>query len=137
MNRPDAPSPVLAIVVNGESAVEYDRRVVLPSHQVAYLEAMDRRMEQGIRVGRDFLAAPDRLQCAQFVALQLWGAVRDGNDARTAAARAWLANRIPPLRQVRIEVTESLPHIDLVFDRDYVKEVRVDFSAPGKPSGDR
>lgn len=123
----------LTVVVNGEAVVEYDRGVTLPPRQRDYLDAMDRRMAAGIRLGDERVATPDQLQRAQFVALQLWRALEENDDAPIAASCAWLASRIPELRQVKIEAGGEGAHIDLVFDRDYVKEVRVDFVMPDKP----
>lgn len=123
---------VLTVVVNGEAVLRYDRRLALPPQQLAYLDAMDRRMERGVPLDQSLVADPDPLQRARFVALQLWNAMRSEDEAPIAAACAWLANRIPELRQVRFELQPQGPHIDLVFDRDYVKEVRVDLIRPGR-----
>jgi hypothetical protein len=126
---------MLVVSVDGEAIVQYDRRITLPAQQRAYLDAMDRRMAQGIQPGSNRIEQPDELDRARFVAVQLSEALKSDNDALIAAACAWLANRIPELRQVKIENRERQRHIDLVFDRDYVKEVRVDLVTPKKPGG--
>lgn len=130
MKQSDVPAALLNVVLDGEPVIEFDRRVALTQAQAASLVAMDAMMSRGVRLGTDFLHEPNQLQRAQFVAMQLADAIRDNRDPLIAATCAWLAHRIPDLRQVRIGARDDGTPIDLVFDRDYVKEVRVDFVAP-------
>ena len=41
-------SELMAVLLNGIAQIEYHRRKGLPDHQGAYLDKMDRRMDEGI-----------------------------------------------------------------------------------------
>ncbi len=120
----------LTVVLNGESQLEYDRGKILPDDQRAYLDRMDARMDDGIRLGGSDITRPDGLQRAQFVAEQLMQAVQDGNEALAAATCAYLAQRIPDLRQVRGVQKDDGTAVDLVFDRDFAPELKLNFVKP-------
>jgi len=88
----------LVVAIDGVSQLEYDRTRPLAPQQQAALEAMDRRMDGGIRLAGLEVPEPDPLQRAQFVAEQLLAAVDMEDEALAAATLAWLANRLPELR---------------------------------------
>lgn len=121
----------LAIVLDSESQLEYRRSTPLGDQQLAYLDGMDRRMDAGIELSSVRIEKPDALQRAQFVALQLLRAVESGNEPVAAATLAYLANRIPDLKQVRATTRDGLLTFDLVFDRPYAKETKIEFLRPG------
>lgn len=118
----------LTVVVDGQPHLEYDRNTPLPERQLRYLDRMDEKMDQGISLGGETVSGPDALQRAQFVALHLLDAMRDGEDGLIAASCAYLANRLPDLHQVRLNQTGEGVSAELVFDEPYTKEVAVDFS---------
>lgn len=129
--------PRLTVVLDGESQLEYDRAATLAEDQFRYLERMDERMDQGIELDGGTLGAPDPLQRARFVAQQLMQAVQEGNEGLAAATCTWLAVRVPELRQVRAVRRDDGLAIDLVFDRDYAPELKLNFVRPDtfqKPS---
>lgn len=120
----------LTVVLNGASQLEYDRNKVLPDDLKAYLQRMDAQMDQGIQLDGQYLAMPDGLQRARFVAEQLLHAVQTDNEAMAAATCSYLAVRIPDLKQVRAEVKDGKSSVDLVFDRDYAPEQTLTFVKP-------
>ncbi len=128
MNEPENTALMLTIVVDGQPWLEYDRRNALPTHQRDYLDRMDRKMDEGITLGADRVGKPDPLQRAQFVALHLLEAIRDGDDGLGAASCAYLASRLPDLHQVRLNLAGDAIAAELVFDEPYTKEVAVEFS---------
>lgn len=127
-------SKILTIVINGESQVAYDRDKPLAETQAAYLDRMDNSMDAGIVLGGADIPSPSALQRAQFVALQLVNAIRESDEQRTAAMLAYLANRIPELKQVRAMRKDQEVGFDFVFDKDYVPEAKVQFMKPGPDS---
>ena len=127
-------SNILTIVINGESQVAYDRGKPLAGHQGDYLDKMDSSMDAGIVLGDAEITSPSVLQRAQFVALQLVGAIRESDEQRVAAMLAYLANRIPELKQVRATSKDQDVGFDFVFDKDYVPEAKVHFMKPGSDS---
>lgn len=126
---------MLTVVVNGEAAIEYDRRKPLAAHQRLYLDRMDRNMDNGFHLDGQHLASPDPLARARFTATSLVQALEAGNDGLAAATCAYLALRLPELKQVRVQTKEGQTHIDLVFDKPHVPTQTVQFTRPGGGNG--
>lgn len=120
----------LVVVINGDPVLEYDRDRALPEHQLAYLDKMDAQMDAGVTLGGKQIQAPEALQRAQFVAVHLIEALQQDNEAQAAAACAYLATRMTDLKQVKAELDDAGLHVDLIFDRIYSKEVRVELGMP-------
>ncbi len=121
-------SNMLAVLLNGIAQLEYDRDRPLPAHQAAYLEKMDSKMDAGIMVGDRTIERPDLGQRARFIAGNLHAAMRSNDEEMTAALCTWLANRLPDLKQVKIDEDGDRVSIDLVFDEAYAKQAAVTFS---------
>lgn len=116
---------ILTVVINDEAVLEYDRDKPLPTQQEAFLEKMDTEMGEGIVVDGVSLEKPELSERSRFVALNLISALDEGNDPKAAAMCAWLATRLPDLQQVVASLVDGRLGVDLVFDRPYVKEVKV------------
>lgn len=125
---------MMAVVMNGEAKVEYDRQKPLPGIQRRFLDKMDADMNLGLTLNGERIAEPDLTQRAQFVALHLVHALKSDDDERIAALCAYLANRLPELHQIAIQEHGEEVAIDLVFDRPYVRPAPVNFVKP--PRGD-
>lgn len=125
--------PLLAVLVNDELQLKYDRTTALPMHQQQYLERMDRQMDDGIRLGVDWIEQPDALQRAKFVAVHLVECLQQGNDAAIAASCAYLAERLPELQQVQAKMLGAGFSVELVFDTPFVEETVVNF-VPRRPA---
>jgi len=120
----------LIAVINGEATVEYDRVRELPEQQMAYLDKMDEKMDQGIPLGQGNIFSPQMEHKAQFVANQLVSAIAENNEQLIAAAMAYLANRLPDLQQITADEKESETTIKLVYDKAYTEEQTVQFVRP-------
>ena len=126
---------LLAVILNGVAQLEYDRNKQLPPQQELYLDKMDQKMDEGILVGETKVSNPDINQRAQFVAGNLAHAILSDNEAMCSALTAYLATRLPELKQVKITNPQSeagdgqtsAVSIDLVFDEVYQKQVPVQF----------
>jgi len=123
-------SNVMAVLLNGIAQIEYDRRKPLPDHQGAYLDKMDRRMDEGIEADGTVIEKPDRLQRAQFVAGNLAHAIKTGDEELAAAMTTYLAVRLADLKQVKIREEAEGLGIELVFDEEYVRQFPVQFGRP-------
>jgi len=115
----------LAVVVNGEQVLQYDRNQPLPDQQQDYIYKMERDMDRGIHVDGMLIANPNPLQRAQYVASHLVLALKQQRDPHAAAACSYLAVRIPSLRQVRADDTTMGTKIELVFNEGYQMSVAV------------
>lgn len=128
---------LMAVTLNGVAQLEYNRNQALPPQQELYLDKMDQKMDDGIQVGDDFISNPDLNQRTQFVAGNLAHAILSDDEAMCAALTAYLASRLPELKQVKItnNSTDNTPgdgqanavSIELVFDEAYQKQVAVQF----------
>lgn len=133
-NETDAGS-MLTVVINGQAVIEYDRRKSLAAHQRLYIDRMDRDMDRGFDLEGSYLKSPDPSARARFTAISLVQALEAGNDGLAAATCAYLALRLPELKQVQAKTREGQLHIDLVFDKAHVPVQTVQFTRPGGGSG--
>jgi hypothetical protein len=117
----------LVVVLDGVSQLEYARATALAPMQLDYLDRLDKKMDAGVELAGLHIQHPDALQRAQFIAVQLLQAVQAGNEAQAAVTCAYLANRIPDLKQVCASTRAGLLSFDLVFDKAFSKEVKVEF----------
>lgn len=99
---------------NGTEVLQYDRSKPLPILQQNYLTRMDRRMDQGINLHGEWLSAPETDQRAQFVAQNMAQALQQGAEEQAAAMLTWLAQRLPELRAVRIDLQGDQLSAELV-----------------------
>ena len=120
-------SDKLVILFNGQAVVEYDRAIRLPGHQRQYLDKMDSDMDEGIDLAGDMIAEPDAVQRAKFVAMHMAQALLDEHDAMIAAGCAYLASRLPELKQVKVVQQDDDLMLDLVFDQTLDNQVAVQF----------
>ena len=118
----------LAIVVNDTLMMSYDRKVDLPKQQQQYLQKLDHKFEQGIDLQDERIDKPDTEQRAKFMALSLMEGIMYEEDSLATASMAWLATRLPDLKQVVAKVDSNGTQFELVFDREYVEnQVSVEF----------
>ena len=117
----------MAILVNGVAELEYDRNKSLSDDHQLSLDKMDHKMDAGFNLGGEFVSSPDVQQRALFVAGQLLDAMKTDNDQLAAALTAWLATRLPDLKQVKITDKDGKVLTDLVFDQAYGKQAVVNF----------
>lgn len=128
-------SDKVAVLVNGQAMIEYDRNKPLGELQQQYLEKMDREMDQGIQWAGERIEQPDQVQRAKFVANALLESIQSDDEPRIAATCSYLATRLPELKQIRADLKQDSFSIDLVFDREYQNQVRVDFDPTAGKSG--
>ncbi|WP_455212162.1 hypothetical protein [Kaarinaea lacus] len=120
-------SQQLVVLLNGESQLQYDRSKPLPEQQREFLDKMDTELQHGVTINNQNIDRPDIQQRAQFVALNLIQAILNSEEQKAAAMCAYLAVFLPDLKQVKAEQQADGVFIDLVFDKEYMKEVKVQF----------
>lgn len=120
-------SQKLTILINGQPQIVYHRAQPLAAQQLGYLDSMDGKMDAGIELDGEWIKAPDTLKRAQFVAVHLFEAMQQDNDPLIAASSAWLADRLPELKQVVATLVDGGLSVELVFDQHYSEEVSVSF----------
>lgn len=126
-------SEKVAVLVNGQAMVEFDRNKPLSELQERYLGKMDQEMDQGIQLEGERIDRPDQIQRAKFVANALLESIQSDDEPRIAATCSYLAVRLPELKQIRADLKQESFSIDLVFDQEYQNQVQVNFDpAAGK-----
>lgn len=123
---------LMQVHVNGQPQIDYDRSKALSEKQQEYLDKMDEGMDAGITLAGEEIKEPDLLSRAKFVAGYLSQALFDDNEQMIAASTAWLAMRLPDLKQVKITQDGEQISIDLVFDETRQNQVKVDLQMPSK-----
>jgi hypothetical protein len=118
---------VLAIVVNDQLTLQFERDKPLPEHQQQYLDQLDAKFDQGIELQGERLENPDLEQRSKFMALSLMEGIMYQEDNKAAASMAWLATRLPDLKQLVAIVDEEGTQFELIFDREYKPHVNVNF----------
>lgn len=121
---------ILVAVVDGDSVIEYDRDKPLAEQQQTYLNKMDEKMDMGIPSGQGNVFAPDQDQKAQFVASQLILAIETDDEQLIAASMAYLALRLPELKQVSAKEKDGEKQISLIYDREYSPPQAINFVKP-------
>lgn len=119
----------MIVQVDGKVVLEYDRRKPLNKKQKEDLSLIDEQLSQDFKVKKHADLKPDPLKSTELIACALIKALQTGNDHVTAASCAWLANRIPELRQVKAKTEDSDSiSIELVFNRGYQPEQTIHFT---------
>ena len=95
---------------------EFDRGLSCEDQQLAFLDSMDADMDSGIRIRGELLVNPDKQQRATFVVMNLVKELQQGNDAAISASCAWLANRLPALREVHANDAADTVRVELIED---------------------
>ncbi len=123
----DNPSGILVVQVNGTPLLEYDRSQTLSPKQHESLGQMDEKLDQGIFLNDQFITRPDREQRVEFMTANLVSALLEEEDGVAAASCAYLAKALPELKQIRALEQEGTISIELIFDREYQKELQMNF----------
>jgi hypothetical protein len=118
---------ILAIVVNDQLTLQYDRDKPLAERHQQYLDRLDAKFDQGIELQGEHLPNPDIEQRSKFMALSLMEGIMYQEDDKAAASMAWLATRLPDLKQLVAVVDEEGTQFELIFDREYQPQVVVKF----------
>lgn len=76
---------------------------------------LDRDMDAGWRMGREFVDRPDRLQRCQIVADRLLTSLTQGNEATAMLMAAYIALRVPGAIGVDIDATGEMQNTEILF----------------------
>ena len=117
----------LAVLVNEQLTLQYNRTVELPDQQAAYLNKLDKKFDSGIELDGEKLDNPDIHQRAKFMALSMMEGIMYQEDSKAAASLAWLATRLPELKQVIATVNEEGTQFQLIFDKEYEPQQVIKF----------
>lgn len=81
--------------------VTVDTQIV--DHAAEMFKNMDKDMDQGLRMGPQYIEQPNTTQRAQHVADKLLTAMETGNEAMAQAMLGYILARLPTTRVIRID----------------------------------
>ena len=76
---------------------------------------LDRDMDRGWQMSREFVAQPDRLQRCQIVAEKLLTSLNNGNEASAMLMAGYIAVRVPGAIGVDIDDSGEMQNTELLF----------------------
>ena len=102
-------------VVIGEQvyAIEVPEQLLRESAQ--FHAKLDRDMDLGWQMSREFVAQPDRLQRCQIVADKLLTSITQGNQATAMLMAAYIALRMPGAVGVDIDDAGEMQNTQLLY----------------------
>lgn len=118
----------LAIFLNDVAQLEYDRNIPLDIKLADHLTKMDNKMDAGFTIGETSIDQPDPAKKAEFVASNLYHAIKANNERMANAMTSYLAVYSADLKQVKLNDTTGEVAIELIYDEEYVNQVGVQFN---------
>lgn len=118
---------LLVVQVNGTPMLEYDRTKTLSSVQQQSLELMEEKLDQGLTLGSQLIANPNLEQRIEFISANLISAVLNDEEVLAAASCAYIAHALPELKQIKALENNGEVSIELIFDREYQPEEKLNF----------
>jgi hypothetical protein len=102
-------------VVIGEQvyAIEVPEELLRDSSE--FHARLDRDMDRGWQMSREFVARPDRLQRCQIVADKLLTSIAQGNPATAMLMAAYIALRMPGAVGVDIDDGGEMQNTELLY----------------------
>jgi hypothetical protein len=76
---------------------------------------MDLDMDEGFEIEGEQISSPDTMQRAKYVAMSMIMALQAGNEDMAKTMCAYLAHRLPDLKQVRAIDNGTEVEMDLLF----------------------
>lgn len=128
---------VLVVVLNETPVLEYNRNKILSAKQRDSLKLMDERLEQGITLEEKLISHPSLEQRIEFVAANLVSALLNDEEVLAAASCAYIANHLPELKQIKAVTKDEQVSVELIFDREYQQEIKMNYSPLDKLTSPR
>lgn len=102
-------------VVVGDQAYAVEVPDDLLQEAAEFHARLDRDMDRGWQMSREFVPQPDRLQRCQIVADRLLTSLMQGNEATAMLMAGYIALRMPGAVGVDIDATGEMQNTELLF----------------------
>ncbi len=123
----DKQKNILVVILNDIPEIEFDRNKKLTSTQKNSLHLMDEKLDLGINLNEKFYRNPTLEQRIEFVAANLFSALLNDQEGIAAASCAYIAVSLPELKQIKAVEQNKTVSIELIFDREYQTEIKMNF----------
>ena len=128
---------VLVVVLNETPVLEYNRSKVLSAKQRNSLKLMDEKLDQGITLEEKLIPHPSLEQRIEFISANLVSALLNDEEVLAAASCAYIANHLPELKQIKAVTKDEQVSIELIFDREYQQELKMNYTPLDKLTSPR
>ena len=128
---------VLVVVLNETPVLEYNRSRVLSAKQRNSLKLMDEKLDQGITLEEKLIPHPSLEQRIEFISANLVSALLNDEEVLAAASCAYIANHLPELKQIKAVTKNEQVSIELIFDREYQQELKMNYTPLDKLTSPR
>jgi len=102
-------------VVIGEQVYAIELPDDLLRESAEFHDKLDRDMDRGWQMSREFVERPDRLQRCQIVADRLLSSLTTGNEATTMLMAGYIALRMPGAVGVDIDAAGEMQNTELLY----------------------
>lgn len=102
-------------VVIGEQVYAIEVPEDLLRESADFHARLDRDMDRGWQMSREFVARPGRLQRCQIVADKLLTSIVNGNQASAMLMAAYIALRMPGALGVDVDVAGEMQNTELLY----------------------
>jgi hypothetical protein len=113
---------IVKLTVNNTDVLQYDRSIKLPANQLNYLAMMDKKMDEGIRLGNEDIKQPEQVQKAQFVALNMLSFLDNDQQQDAIAMFSYIVHFLDKIKQVKVindaSKVDKQYNIEFVFYKD-------------------
>ena len=94
-------------------AVEVPARVLSESED--FFAKLDRDMDRGWQMSRDYIERPDRVQRCQIVADRLLTSIANRNDSSATMMAAYILARVPDAVGVDVDTTGEMQQTKVLY----------------------
>jgi len=102
-------------VIVGEQVYAVEVPEELLGEAREFHDKLDRDMDRGWQMSREFVACPDRLQRCQIVADKLLTSLSQGNEATAMLMASYIALRMPGAVGVDIDAEGEMQNTELLY----------------------
>ena len=103
-------------VVVGEDIYAVDVPAEVLEQGTDYFARLDRDMDRGWQMSRDYVERPDRLQRCQIVADRLLTSIINNTQASATLLAAYIVVRTPGAVGVDVDTTGEMQNSELLYD---------------------
>ena len=102
-------------VIIGEQGYAIEVPEELLREAAEFHAKLDRDMDRGWQMSRQFVEQPDRLQRCQIVADKLLTSLMNGNEATAMLMAGYIALRVPGATGVDIDASGEMQNTELLY----------------------
>lgn len=102
-------------VIIGEQVYAIELHEALVREAFEFHAKLDRDMDRGWQMSRQFVAQPDRLQRCQIVADRLLTSIANGNETTALLMAGYIASRVPGAIGVDIDDSGEMQQTELLY----------------------